>query len=82
MYTASDVHPNASTIWAVTAVEHPEVRGYSGECEDCLRLANAAIASAAVTGSTGATFAEERRNGDKLTRHSCTVARASHIIGR
>ena len=82
MYTASDVHPNASTIWAVTAVEHPEVRGYSGECEDCLRLANAAIANAAVTGSTGATFAEELRNGGKLTRHSCTVARASHIIGR
>lgn len=67
------------TVWVVTAVEHPSVRGYRGTCDDCMDLADAAIRNAIGFRAPGATFEEGRRRWGrwgKLTFHSCTVAKA------
>lgn len=66
----------ADTLWVVTEIAHPALRGVRGDCDDCLALTSAAITNAKVTGSRGATYAVEPAG------HSVTVATAITVTLR
>ena len=72
-----------TVMWAITAVEHPALRGVRDDCEHCLALAPQAVSIARATGSTGARATDQRRrNGDGVlvAEHSATVTRIIAVL--
>lgn len=65
------------SVWAVTEIAHPALRGVSEDCEKCLSLTQSAVTHARVTGSVGATY-EVVDTTDGET-HSVTVTRAIRL---
>lgn len=64
-----------ASLWAITDVSHPALRGVSDDCDECLALANDAISHAKATGSTGSSYSIKGGHSVTVTRAIAAVAR-------